>query len=191
MIIGIDVDSVVADLHSVWISRYNKDYNDNLSLDGTEITDWDTSKFVKKECGTKIYDYLKDPTLYDEIKPVEDSLHIIEQLKEDFNPRIIYITTTPIETPGVKFNWLVKYGFLKKDELHNYYECRDKSLIACNILLDDKYENARDAYRDGILFTRPWNKKYDYHPRINSWIEFYDYINSYYGYMGKQDNEYN
>ncbi len=174
MIIGVDVDSVVADLHSVWISRYNKDYNDNLSLEGTEITDWDTSKFVKRECGVKIYDYLKDPTLYDDILPVEDSLDIIDQIKEDFNSRIIYITSTPIETPGVKFNWLVRHGFLKEKELHNYYECRDKSLIACDILLDDRYENARDAFNLGVLFTRPWNKKYDYKYRVKDWLQFYN-----------------
>ena len=176
MVIGIDVDSVIANLGEEWLRRYNLDYNDSLTSD--KITKWETHSFVKKECGLKIYDYLKDPTLYDNVNPIEGSLEIIHQLKKDGH-RVIYITTTPIETPGVKFNWLVKHRYLNKDELHNYFEARDKSLIRADILLDDNGETVKN-FRHGISFCydQPWNRHYDFGwYRVFNWEDFYFKVN--------------
>jgi len=176
MILGIDVDSVIADLSPAWFGRYNKDYNDNLTND--RITEWATEKFVKPECGIKIYDYLTDPTLYDDVEPIQDSLYFINLLREKGH-RIVFITMTPIETPGVKFNWLVKHGYLKKDEKHNYVECRDKSLINVDILLDDRFDTIRTFPRIGVIFDQPWNRligeytKDKVFPRVKTWQEFY------------------
>lgn len=176
MIIGIDVDGVVAELHTAWFARYNKDYNDSLTID--KILSWGTHEYVKPECGMKIYDYLKDPTLYDDVTPIEDSLNVINKLKEDGH-RIIYITTTPIETPGVKFNWLVKHGFINSDDKKNYFEATDKSLICCDVLFDDKYENALLARYMGVLLNYPHNFGFSYSPRVNNWLEFYNFIEEY------------
>lgn len=177
IVIGVDVDGVVANLHTEWFRKYNEDFNDNLTID--KITNWDTHKFVKPECGLNIYEYLLLPDLYDNVEPIDGAKFYTDKLKNDDDVRLVYITTTPIETPGVKFKWLVKHGFLKEDEKDNYIEATDKSVIACNILVDDKYENVLNAFEDGILFAYPHNDGHKYSPRVSSWEEIYDYIHDY------------
>ncbi|MCJ7984909.1 hypothetical protein MUB16_14170 [Priestia sp. OVL9] len=39
-----------------WHNQYNKDYCDSLSVE--KLKCWESEKYVKPECGTKIYDYL-------------------------------------------------------------------------------------------------------------------------------------
>lgn len=174
MIIGLDVDSVVAELSPAWYGRYNKDYNDDLKPE--KITDWNTHQFVKPECGTKIYEYLKDPTLYDDVKPISGALRVVNKLKKNPKIRIIYITTSPIESYGRKFTWLVEHGFLEPKELHNYFEVKDKNLIRADVLLDDNYDNANNFPGLGLLFDQPWNKKYKFDNRIYNWQGFYNFI---------------
>ena len=78
-ILALDIDSVLADLMPVWVERYNIDYNDNLTV--KKIKDWDMSRFVKPECGKKIFDYLNDPNLYDYVNPIENAWEGVNALK--------------------------------------------------------------------------------------------------------------
>jgi len=63
----IDIDGVIADLHTVWLNIYNTEWNDILTPD--QITNWNTSQFVKPECGIKIYEIIERPEIYDYILP--------------------------------------------------------------------------------------------------------------------------
>ena len=58
----IDMDSVICDLMTDWHNQYNKDYCDSLSVE--KLKCWESEKYVKPECGTKIYDYLDQPGLF-------------------------------------------------------------------------------------------------------------------------------
>ena len=58
-ILAFDIDGVLADLHTAWLDEYNKDFDDNLTI--SYITQWEMDKFVKPECGKKIFNYLKRP----------------------------------------------------------------------------------------------------------------------------------
>jgi len=169
--IGIDVDSVVADLATAWTNRYNLDYDDNLQL--SQITDWGIQNFVKPECGLKIFDYLEDPSLYDDVFPIEGSIDAIHKLKYSYY-RVVYITSTTLGANGRKYQWLKDWGFI--ESMTDYVEANDKRLIATEFLLDDRYENARDAWGVGVLFTRPWNMKYDFNNRVIGWKGFTDWL---------------
>jgi 5'(3')-deoxyribonucleotidase len=170
-LIGLDIDGVVANLIPVWLAHYNHDYNDNLKP--TDITGWDTDKFVKPECGLKIYDYLKDPHLYDEVLPVDGALDAIKELKAD-GYRLVYITATPIEASGAKFQWLKRYGCIKSPQ--DYVEASDKSLLmALGTLVDDKPENL-DYFYKKILFGQPWNEVQKYNPKYLYALNWRDVI---------------
>ena len=165
MIIGIDVDDVVANLVDAWLARYNFDYKDNLK--NKDITEWNISKFVKPKCGIKIYDYLKDKTLYNFVNPVQNSLNAVNMLK-NFG-RVVFITAPISETMGEKYSWLKEHGYI--DTIKDYIEATDKDLIKCNFLIDDGYHNIKNR-KGSFLFSRPWNKSFNYPQRINSWKEF-------------------
>lgn len=165
MLIGIDCDGIVDDLHKEWLKVYNKIWNDNLRI--KNITDWDISKFVKPECGSKIIDLLT-PELYQNISPISGAKEGVEDLRNK-GYRIIFITTPTKLTFGTKYFWLKQPGFLKSDK--EYIETFDKSILAVDILIDDKFENVKNCKGIGILYNKPWNISYNYPKelRANNW----------------------
>lgn len=165
MIWAIDVDDVTCDLMTEWLSRYNKDYDDNLKKEN--ITDWDISRFVKPECGKKIYKYVEDPSIYDHCKPIEGSLNAINQLRKA--GRAIFVTSWNIGIAGRKYTWLKDHGYI--DSIDDYFEAHDKNMIKFDILIDDGFHNFKSKY-SGLLFSQPWNMKLDHYRRINNWEEF-------------------
>lgn len=168
-IIGCDVDDVVAMLVNRWLEIYNLEHDDNLWED--DIKTWNIGSHTK--IGDKMYDYLKYSSLYDNVKPVQDSLFGINRLRE-FGYRVVFITASTPEQSGRKYQWLLekKYITHRKD----YYEALDKSLIATDYLIDDNPDNVVNAFGKGIVFTKPWNLLLVNYPRVNNWLEVIDYF---------------
>jgi 5'(3')-deoxyribonucleotidase len=164
MIIGIDVDETVLALIPSWLKKYNFDFGDDLRPN--EITDWDLSQFVTKECGQSIFDYIKTPDVFKKAKPIYGAIHAISYLKS-LEHRIIFITVN--NPDNVKNWWLKNYGFMEND--NDLVISLDKSLIKCDFLVDDHIDNLLNIDGIGILFTQPHNKNIDWYPRANSWEE--------------------
>ena len=152
--IAIDIDGVVADTHLAWYAQYNKDYHDTLTPD--MVTEWDLHKFVKPECGTKIYEYLT-PKLYKKVQPNPDALDYVKFAR--ILHRIIFVTSVYHEA-GAKFDWLKRFGFFDGVDkpAKDYIECNDKSLITADMLIDDGPHNFEGFKGFPLLFNQPWNK---------------------------------
>jgi 5'(3')-deoxyribonucleotidase len=162
-VIGIDVDDVCLNLVDNWLSKYNKDFNDNLEKNA--ITDWNIHNFVKEEAQKKFYEYIQDGELFLESEPVQNSLEVISWIKAK-HYRVVYVTAN--DPANCKFEWLLQHKFLNKiDDLVVAY---DKNLIKTDILIDDRFENICDR-SGGWLFSQPWNKKYNFKNRVNDWID--------------------
>jgi len=175
-IIALDVDGVVADLLTVWLDKYNTDYGDHLKT--TDITRWNTHEFVKPECGKSIYDYLLDRNLYDDVLPYKDAVSAIKRIKY-LGFRIVYVTVTPVEFMGTKFQWLKDWDLI--EHVADYIEAADKSLIRAGYLVDDRPENLNYFKGTRILFGQPWNADKQNNPKyiyINSWEEVAEYFTS-------------
>lgn len=153
-----DVDDVVANLMDRWLAEYNAEYDDTLTKD--KITDWNLSCFVKKECSGDIYKYLENKNLYDFIKPIEDSLSVINQLKK--NNRVVFATMTTDGSAGIKYNWLFRHRYL--NNRRDYVETHDKNLLKGDVIIDDNFDFVNN-YDDGkILFSQPWNQNHGSFP---------------------------
>src|SRR5258706_7253013 len=168
-IIACDIDDVLADLMSVWLTKYNLEFSDSLSE--SDIKTWNISPYTK--IGLQMFDYLKDPSIYDKVQPVENSLWGIEKLRL-LDYRIIFVTAFNAGLAGRKYQWLKEYNFDVKRE--DYFECVDKSLIASQYLIDDKIENVENAYGQGIIFHRRWNKDVQCYPRVKDWLDVVNYF---------------
>ena len=175
MIIGVDVDSVLADLDRVWLAWYNRDYNDNFTRE--QIKRWDFHLDLKPECGLKMYDYLKDYTLYDEVPVIEGALDGVLTLR-NLGHRVVFITTTPIECSGRKYLWLKEHGFFNGSTYKNggdfidYIEASDKSLVRTDMLIDDNLHTIKAYPWMGVLFDQPWNQDLDWSYRVFGWKDF-------------------
>lgn len=164
-VVGIDVDDVVADFVTAWLAVYNDSHNENVSPEN--ISEWNIGKFVKFP--NDIYKILKVGDLYDLVKPVKDSVDGVNLIRK-CECRVVFVTSSPIETAGVKFKWLNDNGFCvdKKD----YVEMDDKSLFKGNLLIDDRPENILNFEGEGILYDRPWNRNcFENLCRRHSWKE--------------------
>jgi 5'(3')-deoxyribonucleotidase len=150
------------------LGRYNLDWQDDLQPN--QITDWAVDKFVKPECGMKIYDYLEDRTLYDKVQPIDGALEAINELREDW--KIIYVTHSTKGHYLRKSFWLYDNGFL--DPKDSYAEMEDKSEVNAFALIDDYIKNVttfRGANGRGLgwLFSQSWNLKYNYSFCLSGW----------------------
>lgn len=167
--IAVDVDDVCLDLvHGSWLPRYNWDYNDNLH--SSDITDWYMDKFVKPECGKKLYDYLKDPRIFLKAPVVTDALWGVRQLRNNGH-RVIFVTASDVE--NAKFRWLVNHKFLFDDDIDDYVVAHDKSLILADVLIDDNPKNVTMFTGRGILFLRPWNERYTHLEKVMRWVDLF------------------
>ena len=169
MIIAVDVDDVVADLPSIWYALYNREYNDDLAPE--RVLSWDTHKYVKPECGERIYRYLDEPELYNAVLPVPGALEGVQLLRY-YGHRVVFVTSAVPKQMGRKYWWLIAHHFLYgKDSREDYVEATDKSLIRADALVDDGPHNLENFQGTRVLFTRPHNHAAkDYH-RVNSWKE--------------------
>ena len=173
MIVAIDVDGVIADLMQVVLAQYNGDYKDSLVKD--DIRAWDVSLFVKSECGKKIFSYFEDPHIYDDVKPINESLLGITNIRQMGN-RVIFATTSANGTHGAKLAWLSIFGYLS--DRKDYIECADKSLIRADVLIDDGIHNLLVFPGERVIFTQPWNKSMSVSGswRANNWEEVVEII---------------
>ena len=171
-IILVDIDDVIANLVDGWLSKYNELANDNVGVN--DIVDWNIARFVKPDWKDKIYNILRNPDLYDGVKPVFGALDGIKRLIAG-GYRIVYVTAPVMETAGSKYFWLQKNGFPVVQD--NYIEAKDKSLVFGHFMIDDGIHNI-EATRapDALLFTRPWNKGYVGTARVNNWKEIMEYF---------------
>lgn len=170
--IAVDVDQVVADLHTEWFRLYNQDYGDNLNQE--RMLTWDIENFVKPECGIKILDYLRLPTLYDNVKPVDKALWGVNYLR-DLGHRVVFASSCFIGTEAGKLKWLLDHEFLKL--LPNANTCKDwmpisdKSLIYSDILIDDRPLYIQTFKGVGVIFDYPYNKGTLADARLKNWAQ--------------------
>lgn len=165
----IDIDDVCANMAPVWLERYNHTWDDTLKLNN--ITDWNWELFVRKPCGKKIFSFLHDDTLYDDVKPVQGSLEGVELLRK-LGGDIVFITA--YDFTNSKFKWLKKHKF--SNDINEFVVAHNKSLIKGDAIIDDNYENC--VNHDGLwmLFDAPWNRKFKTIYRVYDWKEITDKI---------------
>lgn len=169
---GIDNDGVMFDLITPWLCGYNIDWKDNLTP--SQILEWDIHKFVKPECGMKIYDYLEDPKIYDKVLPVRGALEGIRALRE-MGYKILFVTHSTKGHAGRKYVLLKDFGMILDDS--EYMEAEDKSHAPCDYLLDDyTYNVSSFKSGTGVLFTAPYNKMSIHAPRVNDWSDAIKYF---------------
>ena len=146
MRIALDFDGPVGNLHPAWYGRYNRDYNDDLTPE--RVLSWDTHLYVKPECGMKIYSYLSDPTLYDDVPPFEGALEGIKYLRS-IGHEILFVTACTKNMTDQKAEWLWRYNVTisprKGGQLpDDLCAIRDKTWIDADLLIDDGLHNVKD-----------------------------------------------
>ncbi len=175
LIIGVDVDGVVADLHTEWLRRYNEDFNDTLKVE--DIAHWGITEIVKPECGKQMFRYLDGGDIYDDVKPIKGARTAIAILRSR-GSRVVFVSSCITGTADAKCRWLEQHGFLEhgKYTQRDFITSADKSLIKAHWLVDDRAETLDEFPGRTLLFDQPWNQLSNRHKRLHRWSEVTDII---------------
>lgn len=164
MLIAIDADGVVCDLHGGWLPRYNRDYDDNLTI--ADIVTWDMHTLVKPACGRKIYDYLSQPDLYDDVPVMagaEAGVAAIRALGHD----IVFATSCTYGMVDQKARWFEQMGFCAPNPdgrglPKEFVPIGAKHWLDAHLLIDDGPHNVRawveQKRRKAVLLEAPWSR---------------------------------
>jgi 5'-nucleotidase len=179
-----DIDDVLLPLVPAWLKKYNRKYKDNLKVE--QILDWNIDRFVKGECGSKIYEFIENPKIYNKIKPMPYALEGIDAFRE-LGFEIIYCTHSTVGAAGRKFIWLKDNGFWKEGD--HYVETKSKHIIRADVLIDDNFSHIEKFQgRMPLLFDMPWNRQYNIPNRMSGWKEIIGTINFYKAYANEKNN---
>ncbi|MFD1956620.1 5'-3'-deoxyribonucleotidase [Paenibacillus thailandensis] len=169
--IAIDMDEVIADFNPKHLELFNRDYNENLTVDdlmGTRLGQ------LRPHLESEIIEYIRDPLFFRDLDVMKDSQKVIEELSSQYE---IYITTAAMEFPtsfNAKYEWL-KEHFPFLNEM-NFVFCGDKSIIRADYLIDDNARHFERFIGQGILFTAPHNINETGYVRVNNWLEVRQYF---------------
>lgn len=166
--IALDLDDVINNLCHVWIDRYNKDYDDDMTLEAWNT--WAIDGIVKPECSIKIYDYLKEPGFFFNVDIQEGARETIEKLVEKYE--VYIVTAFAAHTCVDKTNWVKKH--LPFFDIKRLVFCTCKGIINTDFLIDDGGHNITDFKQEGIVFDTAHNRNITDHKRVHNWKDIAD-----------------
>lgn len=154
-----DVDGVVGDWITPWLYRYNKKYN----LFGTEnelkmemITSGNLKKFEVP--GTDVASCMFTKELLYEVIPNKYAQVLIKKIHDTYGEKVkqYFCTAIPAKMVPYRACWLEMHF----PQVTSYHFAEDKSLIHCDILIDDAVHNHAVINADlKILPSRVFNSE--------------------------------
>ena len=160
-----DLDGVCCDLASKWLAVYNRDWHDTLSLD--DITEWEWDRFVKPECGFRVYHYLSRPGFFADLAPLPGAVESLRRLQQ--RCELVVVTASPRPAMADKAAWVRHHlPFVPK---HNLVITHRKDLVRGDIMIDDAPRNLRHFAGERILFDYPYNRDFQECHRVRGWPE--------------------
>ena len=169
--IGIDLDCTTNTMLTTWLERYNKDYDDNLTV----MPEWNIENFVKTECGLKIFDYLHEPGFFYNVGIQDDAVEVIKWLNSKYE--LYFVTAYTPDTCLDKTNWIKKH--LPFFDLGKIIFSNCKGVFNLDYLIDDGPHNIIDFKQTGIIFDYPHNRclnSQKYPNRVKNWKEIKDFF---------------
>lgn len=172
MIIGLDFDGTINNMLDTWVAWLNK--NHGMSVDASMITDWSLENTFSNLSIKELFEPVDTPEFWDEVTIKPGAAEVIKKLIADGHA-IYVVTSSHYKTLSYKFkNCLFAHlPFLTKE---NVIVTFDKSLIRCDVLLDDAEHNLVNFPGIGVVFDAPYNKCCSADYRVSSWNEFYELI---------------
>ncbi len=193
MIIGIDIDEVLAELLEAYLKYHNQKYNTSAQKkDMFSYSFQEVFGGTEEETRQKVYDFFKSEH-FQNIKPVKGALRTIKQLAKEH--QLCIITARPHIIQKETEQWLAQHfpDCFQNITLTNQWHGSGgkeglKSEIGkekqIKIMIDDSLKHALDCASQGIYvlladFDYPWNKTEklpENIKRVHSWEEIAEEI---------------
>nr|WP_130423168.1 5'-3'-deoxyribonucleotidase [Edaphobacter modestus] len=161
------MDEVMADALGEHLLRYNRDHDEELTLDdlhGKAL--WEV---VSIDRHNALESYLRSEDFFEGLAVMPESQRVMRLLQQKYE---VFIATAAMEVPTSfhqKFRWLERhFPFISPS--HIVY-CGDKGILNADFLIDDNPRQLRRFKGEGILFTSPHNIAVKGFRRVNDWLD--------------------
>lgn len=163
--IAVDMDNVIADVCSHYITWYKKEYG--VEIDPADMLGKpETGAFPEKGAVMK---FLHTPGFFRSAPVVPGAQEALMELAETYE---IYIVSAAMEFPQSlreKYDWLAEhFPFIP---WRNIVFCGNKGIIGTDYMIDDHMYNLDAFTGKGILFTASHNIHAGGYTRVNNWEE--------------------
>lgn len=177
MIICVDIDNCINNLAVRTLALYNSRNGTNIQL--SDITTYDFAECLSQKDASGICELFEEKELWDSLTPITGSQQGLETLIKKGH-RVYLATSTHYKNFAWKIEWLQKYfPFVSS---HNVIRIMDKSLLNCDVMIDDHLDNLTGNFCERIVFDAPWNRNkskefaYDM-TRAHNWKDVINIIN--------------
>ena len=175
LVILVDVDNVLEDLHTYWVAAVNKKYGTNVKPE--DVTAWNIDKFFDGLSRSQVFSPLHTKELWESMVPLENSQKLLKQLKADGH-RVYLLTSAHPDTIPYKYSFLQKYfPFIPFKDI---IIASHKQMVMGDVLIDDAPHNLEGGQYRGILVDASHNKNYDEKAhgfiRVKNWEEIYNAV---------------
>lgn len=177
MIIACDIDGVLNNLVAKTLEVYNFRNQKNIQI--SDITSYNFFDCLSPEDAKGIISLFKEKALWDSLKPLQGAQESLKQLIKKGHKVYLATATDPVNFKW-KIDWLTQfYTFIPSD---NVIRINDKSLLKCDVIIDDCLDNLIGNFAERICLNYPWNqsatKDYAYNiHRCNNWHDIVSVIN--------------
>ena len=166
-IICVDMDEVIADALGEHLSRYNRDFPEQLTVDdlhGRWL--WDA---VPPARVAALERYMLSDDFFAVLEVMPESQRVLERLQSRYD---VFIATAAMEVPtsfNAKFQWLARhFPFIPTSRI---VFCGDNGILRGDFLIDDNPRQLRLFRGEGILFSSPANVNVTGFRRVHNWLE--------------------
>lgn len=160
MIVGVDIDGVVADSLLAWITELNKYFGQQKRIE--DVVSYQFDKVYNVTWDEMDYFFRQyQEVLLSNLAPVEHAPRALELLKEKH--QLVLITARPESFRTMTQEWLQHHQIPYDDlMMTNYCDKADYcSQARVDIYIEDSLENAQSIARTGIpvvLYDAPYNR---------------------------------
>ena len=165
--ICVDMDEVMADATTEHLARYNREFNEHLTiadLEGRWL--WD---IVSADRHHALEGYLRSEDFFADLTVMPEAPRVLAALSERYE---IYIATAAMEVPTsftAKFTWLKRhFPFIPPSHI---VFCGNKRILNADFLIDDNPRQLRRFQGQGVLYHSYHNHQVTEYPRVHDWLE--------------------
>jgi 5'(3')-deoxyribonucleotidase len=185
--LGIDLDGVVADFNTGWMTRYNAEHGTHLTPD--QVTHWGAMiPLTHFASMTDFWRWARNgdgPGLFRHLPLLPGARSTLKRLSR--HHQIVIITTKPRWANAETFSWIGDNDIPTR-EVHIIGR---KWLVDCDIYLDDGPHNLEGLVThrpDSVVcrFIQPWNYPIPGVVDIDSWETFEYLVDSHPSRMGQE-----
>lgn len=172
MIVGLDLDGVVADFTAGWVDTYNHWFEETVSY--LEVTDWSSLvELTHFDTETAFFEWLLEVQgFWSELPVIPGALGGISLLQAA-GVQFRVITNRPTWSRSQTERWLQSTWPATGPAPVPHFVA-DKTTIDCQVYIDDSpivLNHLKKANRRAITFDQPWNRHVHHHPRAKGWAD--------------------